>query len=260
MISQARSCFNGFHSTTSTLLLDFSLSTTCFNARVTGGCGFTTPSSQRTATFNFFPAGKKFSFFQGNGRRDGSFSHGFASMMVFVNILQPSRLVESGPIVGTICSAPPIVASNPFMGRRPLVGFKPYTPISRSETPSQSFGEKFLPLFAAGDRIDPPISVPIPKQEPLNPTSAPSPPEDPPGVRVVLNGFVVILFPSALHSNPLPSSYSPINIATGIQMHQTLRLCSPRIKHCSSIPEYLQNMRILFSNTSHPSYEPSIVI
>jgi hypothetical protein len=52
-----------------------------------------------------------------------------------VNILQPSKLVESGPIVGTICSAPPIVASSPFMGRRPVVGFKPYTPIFSQKYP-----------------------------------------------------------------------------------------------------------------------------
>jgi hypothetical protein len=239
MISQARSCLNGFHSTTSTLLLDFSLSTICFSALVTGGCGFTTPSSQSTATFNFFPAGKKSSFFHGKGSREGSFSHGLASIIVFVNILQPSRLVESGPIVGTICSAPPIVASNPFMGRRPDVGFRPYTPIFKVRNTLSKIGRHCLPLFAAGDRIDPPISVPIPKHDPLNPTSAPSPPEDPPGVNVVLNGFVVILFPSALNSNPLSSSYSPINITTSIQMHQALRLRRPRIKHRTRIPQYL---------------------
>jgi hypothetical protein len=59
------------------------------------------------------------------------------------------------------------------------------------------------PLFAAGLRIDPPISVPIPKQLPRNPTIAPSPPDDPPEVRVVLNGFFVTL-PSINPSVILP--------------------------------------------------------
>lgn len=54
-----------------------------------------------------------------------------------------------------------------------------------------------VPLFAAGDLIEPPISEPIPKILPLNPTNAPSPPDDPPLVSVVLNGFVVTLSWSA---------------------------------------------------------------
>jgi hypothetical protein len=43
-------------------------------------------------------------------------------------------------------------------------------------------------------------------------------------------------------------------------MHQTLRLRRPRIKHRSSIPQYLQNVGILFGDTSNPSYETSVVI
>lgn len=41
-------------------------------------------------------------------------------------------------------------------------------------------------LLAAGDLIDPPMSLPIPRIEPRSPIRAPSPPDDPPGVRVVL--------------------------------------------------------------------------
>jgi len=50
-----------------------------------------------------------------------------------------------------------------------------------------------LPQLAAGERIDPPMSVPIPRHEPLNPIKAPSPPDEPPGVKVELYGFVVTL-------------------------------------------------------------------
>jgi len=52
----------------------------------------------------------------------------------------------------------------------------------------------FIPLLAAGDRIDPPISVPIPRQDARNPTSEPSPPELPPLVKDVLKGLVVTLY------------------------------------------------------------------
>jgi hypothetical protein len=61
------------------------------------------------------------------------------------------------------------------------------------------YGRMCVPLFAAGDLIDPPISVPIPKQLPLKPTKAPSPPDEPPAVSEVLNGFVVTLIRSLAH-------------------------------------------------------------
>lgn len=68
------------------------------------------------------------------------------------------------------------MADHPLTGSRSAVGLNPNTP-----------------LLAAGDLIDPPISVPIPRIEPRRPTRAPSPPEDPPAVRVVLCGFTVVL-------------------------------------------------------------------
>jgi hypothetical protein len=179
----------------------FSLSTTCFSARVMGGCGFTTPSSQRTPTFSFLPL-KNSSSFHGNGSKVGSLYQGFASMIVLMNNLQPSRLVDRGPMVGTICSSPSCVAVNPLMGRRPEVGFMPYTPACCQKL-FNSLGMAGRPLFAAGLRIDPPMSVPMPKQLPRNPTRAPSPPEEPPAVSVVLKGFVVTLYPVLAQRNTL---------------------------------------------------------
>jgi hypothetical protein len=65
------------------------------------------------------------------------------------------------------------------------------------------------PLFAAGLRIEPPMSVPMPRQLPRNPIRAPSPPEEPPDVNVVLKGLVVTLFHYQLKSRPK----SPIHLA-----------------------------------------------
>jgi hypothetical protein len=45
----------------------------------------------------------------------------------------------------------------------------------------------------------------MPKQLPRNPTNAPSPPEEPPDVKVLLNGFVVTLQfnqPKSLQATP----------------------------------------------------------
>jgi hypothetical protein len=42
-----------------------------------------------------------------------------------------------------------------------------------------------------GMRIDPPISVPHPMREPCIDSSAPSPPEEPPGVKSEFSGWVV---------------------------------------------------------------------
>ena len=44
----------------------------------------------------------------------------------------------------------------------------------------------YPPQNAAGPRIEPPISVPIPSGEQRKPTAAPSPPEEPPGVNLRL--------------------------------------------------------------------------
>ena len=76
----------------------------------------------------------------------------------------------------TICSCPAISDDRPEAGNLYEVGLKPYTP-----------------LQAAGERMEPPLSVPMPRQEPRIPSKAPSPPELPPLVNVVLNGFTVTL-------------------------------------------------------------------
>lgn len=60
----------------------------------------------------------------------------------------------------------------PPHGMRSMLGLKPYTPQQRE-----------------GMRIDPAMSVPIPKIEPRNATRAPSPPLEPPAVKLVLWGF-----------------------------------------------------------------------
>src|SRR4051812_10044718 len=52
IIAHASSCRWGFQSTTETFGMDCSLDTTDFRARVTGGCGFTTLSCQRTPIFS----------------------------------------------------------------------------------------------------------------------------------------------------------------------------------------------------------------
>ena len=58
---------------------------------------------------------------------------------------------------------------------RPAVGRNPY-----------------VPQKAAGARMEPPMSVPMPSGEHLKPVEAPSPPEEPPGLRVRLCGFRVV--------------------------------------------------------------------
>ena len=49
-----------------------------------------------------------------------------------------------------------------------------------------------IPQKEAGTLTLPPISLPIPKREPPAPIRQASPPEEPPGVRSLLHGFVVI--------------------------------------------------------------------
>lgn len=48
------------------------------------------------------------------------------------------------------------------------------------------------PVVEAGRRRDPPISVPTPRGLPYEAMRADSPPEEPPGVRLRLRGFVVL--------------------------------------------------------------------
>ena len=109
----------------------------------------------------------------------------------------------------TICSEPGIGANKPPKGSRKVVGLIPYRPGSLLDGFWRTTGRGKIPLLAAGERIDPPISVPIPKHDPLNPSKAPSPPELPPAVKVVLNGFVVTLAQRLISTTlPLPKQHS----------------------------------------------------
>lgn len=93
------------------------------------------------------------------------------------------------------------------------VGFIPYTPLN-----------------AAGARIEPPISVPIPTGEPRHATRAPSPPEDPPGVSRVLCGFRV-----------RPQRFETDSMAFPNECQSVLR---NRIKKCSSYHPRLRHRRL----------------
>ncbi len=57
--------------------------------------------------------------------RAGSESHGFASMIVFMNTLIPLRLVLRGPMTVTMASAPAAIDDQPSVGSRKAVGFNP---------------------------------------------------------------------------------------------------------------------------------------
>jgi len=81
-------------------------------------------------------------------------------------------------------------------------------------------------LFAAGDRIDPPMSEPIPRILPLNPINAPSPPDDPPLVSVVLKGFVVtLIFVSTSQTNYKPGMSNPTYPYILLLVSKCIRLC-----------------------------------
>lgn len=87
-----------------------------------------------------------------------------------------SKLTDAkGPITPLIDSWPGDPAGQPLKGFRRAVGRKPY-----------------VPQKAAGARMEPPISDPIPKGAHLKPVDAPSPPDEPPGVSLLLYGFNVV--------------------------------------------------------------------
>jgi hypothetical protein len=95
--------------------------------------------------------------------------------------LVPTRLVLNGPMAVTIGSAPGLVDDQPSVGIRKAVGLRPYRPLFAA-------GLRILPVdlsarsqvYARSTFGLPPISVPIPRQLPLKPIKAPSPPEEPP--------------------------------------------------------------------------------
>jgi len=103
------------------------------------------------------------------------------------------------------------------------------------------------------------LSVPIPKQEPLNPISAPSPPELPPLVKLVLKGFVVTLRKFRQLISHQCDDPLPVDVATRFQVHQALWLRSSRIEHRSCPPQNLADMRIVTLSTN-PCNESSILV
>ena len=104
-----------------------------------------------------------------------SYFQGCACSTLAMNSLRSSILLARGPADGFMPGRPSIAPDTwPPNGMRSAVGLKPYTP-------QQSDGM----------RMEPAMSVPIPSGEPLNATRAPSPPLDPPAVRLVLWGFSV---------------------------------------------------------------------
>jgi hypothetical protein len=92
-----------------------------------------------------------------------------------------------GPMTVGIGSAPGGVEDQPSVGRQNAVGLRLYSPLAAA-------GLRMLPevrvsyltkkiLLEARDFVLPPMSDPIPKQLPLHPIKAPSPPEEPPAER-----------------------------------------------------------------------------
>ena len=115
---------------------------------------------------------------QGPGMQSESTFHGCESTTALRNISQSRNVVAIGPALACnpILPLPGKAAfSWPPYGTRPTLGLIPYTP-----------------LHIAGTRIEPPMSVPTPNTLPLIAMSAPSPPELPPGVRMLLSGLRVL--------------------------------------------------------------------
>src|SRR5689334_17539457 len=110
-------------------------------------------------------------------------------------------------------------------GMRPKLGFNPT-----------------MPQKAAGMRIDPPMSHPSASGTQPDPTAEPDPPDEPPGVRSVFQGFLVTphslvsVMPVAANSDvvvlptmmaPAPSNRSTTTASrSGIQCSKT---CEPSV-------------------------------
>jgi hypothetical protein len=79
-----------------------------------------------------------------------------------------------GPAVSIRAASPSATGNWPVFGMTPHEGLWPKTPLKK-----------------AGSRIEPPMSDPSPNGEPPLPTAAPSPPEEPPAVRLALYALFV---------------------------------------------------------------------
>ena len=142
-----------------------------FSARVIGGCGRAMPSSQSIPTVNSLVG---VVCFQGSGTTADSSCHGSPSMMAFMTRSRSRRELAKGPSVHRVLSCPGPASPTAFQGVRNVVGRIPN-----------------VPQKAAGRRMEPPISLPIPMGAHRNPIDAPSPPEEPPGERRMLWGLRV---------------------------------------------------------------------
>lgn len=111
---------------------------------------------------------------QGIGGSWASIVHNLVSITALVTMLSERKDRAMGPIADGTCCWPSVDTATPWYGIRPLLGFKPNRP-----------------LQWLGILIEPPISVPHPTNEPRIDSKAPSPPEDPPGVKLGFLGWVV---------------------------------------------------------------------
>ncbi len=107
---------------------------TISNARVTGGCGCTTPSCHNIPKHSCPPFPCSASLyalsFQGILSIIGSLFHGCASSTAFMNRLIPSMLVVIGPSTDNIASCPSSELTHPAYGTRLYDGLSPYKPLN----------------------------------------------------------------------------------------------------------------------------------
>lgn len=135
--------------------------------------------------------------------------HGFAAMTPSRNNLHALTLVAIGPAAGPNPGIPGLAGETcPPYGILLVVGLNPT-----------------MPLHSAGILIEPAISVPTPSTLPLIAISAPSPPVEPPAVKLVLLGFSVR--PNTLFSE------SAVIIVCGILVLQCIT--APRLWRMSTM-------------------------
>ncbi|EKG20756.1 hypothetical protein MPH_01923 [Macrophomina phaseolina MS6] len=149
-------------------------------ARFTGGCSGYDGSSGRIPILNGRwrrPSTVLSSAdIHGTARAVLSYLDGSASRTDLKKSSKSAKEFASGPAHGTIPGVPWRAGDTwPPNGIRSAVGLKPYTP-----------------QHSEGMRMDPAMSVPTPSIDPRSATSAPSPPLDPPAVRLVLWGLSVL--------------------------------------------------------------------
>jgi hypothetical protein len=119
-------------------------------------------------------------------------SHGLALTIAFMNALTPPMLLAIGPNTEGTESWPSSELTAPQYGTRPYDGRRPNKP-QNAEGPRIELlgGRQRVNTSTSRFLLYPPISEPTPKGLPLRAINAPSPPDDPPGVRVRLCGLVV---------------------------------------------------------------------